>query len=159
MNEPRIAHFNETHLVGMRTHMTLGENKTGELWQSFMPRLSEIDRVPDSGLFSVQIYPEGFSMNSGSVPFEKWAAAPVNNANLPEGMEELIIPSGLYAVFLHHGPANTFHNTLQFIFGRWLPSSTYMLDQRPQFEIMPPGYKGPAHPDSEEEVWIPIKPK
>ncbi len=159
MNEPRIKQFEETYLIGMRKLMTLEENTTSKLWRAFMPRLGEIDHIHGAGLYSVQIYPPGFRFQSRSVPFEKWAAVPAKVSVPPDGLETLIIPSGLYAVFTHHGPASTFHKTIAHIFGNWLPNSPYEMDQRPQFEIMAPDYLGPDHPDSEEEVWIPLKPK
>ncbi|MFM9945765.1 MAG: GyrI-like domain-containing protein, partial [Bacteroidia bacterium] len=44
------------------------------------------------------------------------------------------------------------------IYGTWIPNSEYNLDNRPHFEILGEKYKN-NHPDSEEEIWIPIKPK
>ena len=73
-------------------------------------------------------------------------------------METYILPGGLYAVFLHKGAATTGPKTFQYIFGTWLPESDYSLDIRPHFEILGEKYKN-DDPDSEEEIWIPIKPK
>lgn len=42
------------------------------------------------------------------------------------------------------------------IFGVWLPASGYTLDRRPHFEVLGEKYKN-ADPNSEEEIWIPIK--
>ncbi|MDP5096829.1 MAG: GyrI-like domain-containing protein [Flavobacterium sp.] len=39
-----------------------------------------------------------------------------------------------------------------------MPNSEYQLDNRPHFEILGAKYKNNA-PDSEEEIWIPIKRK
>ncbi len=67
-------------------------------------------------------------------------------------------PSGLYAVFIHKGDASTAPKTFEYIFGTWLPNSEYLLDNRPHFEILGEKYKN-EDPNSEEEVWIPIKPR
>jgi AraC family transcriptional regulator len=43
-------------------------------------------------------------------------------------------------------------------FNNGLPDSQYLLDKRPHFEILGKKYKH-NHPNSQEEVWIPIKEK
>ncbi|MEP1984886.1 MAG: GyrI-like domain-containing protein, partial [Maribacter dokdonensis] len=40
----------------------------------------------------------------------------------------------------------------------WIPNSEYQLDGRPHFEVLGAKYKN-NDPNSEEEVWIPIKAK
>ncbi len=44
----------------------------------------------------------------------------------------------------------------QYIFGSWITKSEYILDDRPHFKILGDKDKN-ADPDSEEEIWIPIK--
>jgi AraC family transcriptional regulator len=73
-------------------------------------------------------------------------------------METFTLTSGLYAVFQYKGTANEAAGTFQYILGTWLPNSEYTLDSRPHFEILGEKYKN-NDPDSEEEIWIPIKPK
>jgi predicted transcriptional regulator YdeE len=91
--------------------------------------------------------------------FEKWAAAEVSDFDsIPENMEPYVLQGGLYAVFMHKGAASTGFKTFQFIFGTWLPQSEYELDNREHFEILGEKYKN-EDPDSEEEIWIPIKHK
>jgi AraC family transcriptional regulator len=45
-----------------------------------------------------------------------------------------------------------------YIFGEWLPNSSYELDTREHFEILSEGYR-PDDRDAEEEIWIPIRKK
>jgi len=73
-------------------------------------------------------------------------------------MKTITSPEGLYAVFVHKGAASEGPKTYQYIFTTWLPASDYQLDNRPHFAIMGEKYKG-EDPGSEEELWIPIKPK
>jgi len=141
--------------------MSFANNKTFELWSGFMPRRKEITNASGSDLYSLQQYDSSFDFTSFDLqaPFEKWAAVEVSGFDvLPQGMEALIVPAGLYAVFIHKGPASDAAKTFGYIFGTWLPASDYALDQRPHFEILGEKYKNNA-PDSEEEVWIPIKKK
>ena len=77
--------------------------------------------------------------------------------NVPSEMETFVLPAGLYAVF-HYKGLSTDNSIFQYIFGTWLPGSDYVLDDRPHFEILGDKYKN-NDPASEEDIWIPIKPK
>lgn len=141
--------------------MNLADNKTTELWRSFMPHRKEIGNNLTNDLFSMQLYdsPAYFRDFNPETSFEKWAAVEVADFDsIPEGMEACTLKGGLYAVFIHKGPAKAFAGTFQYIFGTWLPTSGYILDNRPHFEILGAKYKN-DQPDSEEEIWIPIKPE
>ena len=97
-----------------------------------------------------------FDINSS---FEKWAAVEVADfTNVPVGMQTLILPQGLYAVFLYKGAAEEGEKTFRYIFEAWIPNSIYQLDNRPHFEILGSKFKH-NDPDSEEEIWIPVKHK
>ena len=144
----------------MRMHMSLTQNKTGELWRSFMMRRKEIENSLGSDLYSMQIYDvDYFKQFNPANEFEKWAATEVSNlSHVPDGMESIMLPGGLYAVFLHKGQASKGAESFQYIFGTWIPQSDYIVDQRPHFEILGEKYKN-DDPDSEEEIWIPIRSK
>jgi len=71
-------------------------------------------------------------------------------------MEIYTLSGGQFAVFIHKGTAGTFHITSQYIFDIWLPDSGYELDKREHFEILKENYD-PNDPESEEEVWVPIR--
>ncbi|AOW10868.1 GyrI-like domain-containing protein [Flavobacterium gilvum] len=153
--EPRIEILSEKKLIGKRLQMSLTNNKTHELWRSFMPKRSEILNPVSTDLFSVQIYePSYFEAFNPNATFEKWATLEVSDFNnIPSKMESFTLPGGLYAVFELKG-----HDTVIFdyIFRTWIPNSEYVLDKRPHFEILGEKYKL-NDPDSEEEIWIPIK--
>lgn len=155
---PRIETLTEKKLLGNKTQMSLANNKTRELWQSFMPKRREISQVKGTELYSVERYPgTAFFQNFNPMAeFEKWAAVEVESFDsIPAGMESLIIPSGQYAVFHYKGKPSQAQATYQYIFSQWLPGSAYSLDNRPHFALMGEKYKG-EHEDSEEEFWIPV---
>lgn len=156
--QPRIETIVSKKLIGKRLTMSLAENKTGLLWQSFMPQRKQIINAIDTDLYSVEVYDANyFSSFKPANQFQKWAGAVVSDFNaVPEAMETLIIPTGLYAVFLHKGPASQGAKTYQYIFTNWLPTSGYQLAQRPHFAVMGTKYRG-DDPSSEEELWIPIE--
>jgi AraC family transcriptional regulator len=139
-------------------YMSLVDNKTFELWRSFMPHRKSIRKALSSNLISLQTYdPVYFEQFDPRRPFTKWAAVEVDDFDhIPEGMETFTLPGGQYAVFHHRGPASAGGATFQYIFKTWLPYSEYVLDNRAHFEVLGEKYKN-NEPDSEEEVWIPVR--
>lgn len=158
--QPRIVISEEKKLIGKRLTMTFANNQTGKLWQSFMPKRNQIKNNAGPELVSMQIYPSGFNFTNMDVtmPFEKWAAVEVTSSDfIPPEMELFNLPKGTYAVF-HYQGLNTDPQIFKYIFGTWLPDSGYVIDNRPHFEILGEKYKN-NDPTSEEEIWIPIKPR
>jgi AraC family transcriptional regulator len=156
--QPRIEKITEKKLVGKRLRMSLSENKTSELWRSFMQRRNEVRNAIGVDLFSLQVYDSlYFTEFNPNAEFEKWATVEVTDFDsVPDEMETFTLANGLYAVFVHKGATTTGPETFQYIFGTWLPNSGYTLDNRPHFEVLGEKYKN-DDPDSEEEIWIPIK--
>jgi AraC family transcriptional regulator len=158
---PEIRTLPEKKLIGKHLKMSLADNKTFELWRNFMPRRKEIKNNLSPELFSMQVYEESYSFENFNMAatFEKWAAVEVSDfGTVPAEMECYTLTGGLYAVFIHKGPASEGARTFQYIFGTWLPASDYLLDNREHFELLGEKYKN-NDPDSEEEIWIPIKRK
>lgn len=157
---PRIELSKEKTLVGKSLKMTFANNKTAELWRSFMPRRKEIANNLTNDLISMSIFPNSFDFGFSNLnaEFDKWALVEVLDfSQVPEEMETYILKSGLYAVFEYTG-LSTDTKVFEYIFGNWLPNSNFILDNRPHFEVLGDKYKN-NDPFSEEEIWIPIKPK
>lgn len=156
--QPRIEKLSQSQFVGVKTRMSLADNKTATLWQRFMPRRKEVENVLGAELYSIEQYDSvGFFRNfSPMSEFTKWAAVEVDSLEIiPDGMEKLTIPEGKYAVFTYVGKPSDAQPTFQYIFSEWLPQSEYELDHRPHFAKMGAKYKG-EDPTSEEEFWIPV---
>lgn len=154
--EIRIELISEKKLLGKNLKMCLSENKTPELWRSFMLERKTIRNNVNNDLISLQIYDDFKSLTPNTV-FEKWALAEVSDFdNIPETMKPYILKGGLYAVFIHKGSSSDFQKTFNFIFKEWFPNSGYNLDNREHFEVLGHKYKN-NDPSSEEEIWIPIK--
>lgn len=156
---PRIEKLSEKKLVGKRLTLSLANNKTHELWRSFMPRRKEITNNLTTDLIHVQLYkPSHFTNFHPTNEVEKWATVEVADFDsVPADMETFILPGGLYAVFDYKGSSND-PAIFQYIYANWLPNSGYDLDHRPHFEVLGEKYKN-NDPSSEEEIWIPIKPR
>ena len=154
---PRIEYIQEKKLIGKRLTMSLINNRTGELWKSFGPRLKEIENRVNTDRISMQVYGDSFSVksNNSNGEFEKWATVEVENfENLPKDLEKFILNGGQYAVFDYKG-LSTDPSIFKYIFTVWLPNSEYKLENRPHFEVLGEKYKN-NDPNSEEEIWIPI---
>jgi len=157
--EPRIEILKEKKLIGKHIVMSLADNKTAELWKSFMPRRKEVTNILTSEFISMAIYkPTHFMDFKPTHEFEKWAVIEVYDFDIvPNDMETFTLKGGRYAVFDYKGSSNDIR-IFQYILGEWLPNSDFLLDDRPHFEVLGDKYKN-ADPNSEEEIWIPIKKK
>ncbi len=156
---PEIIHTSSKHLAGLSLTMSLAQNRTQELWASFMALRKTYPEAANALLYSIQMYDDHyFSPFSPSKTFEKWAAFEINAYDqVPPGMKGLLLPKGVYAVF-HYTGSSKDPSIFQYIYGTWLPSSDYVLDHRPHFEVLGPRYRN-DHSESEEDIWIPVKPR
>lgn len=161
MLQPRFEILPFKILVGRRVTMSMADDQTVSLWRGFMQHRKEILNAVGSDLFSVQVFDPSFNFAHFNplATFDKWAAVEVSDVScIPDGMEAMELSEGLYAVFIHKGGPRMAVPTFTHIYGEWLPASDYEIDHRPHFEIMGEKYKG-DDPESEEEVWIPVKKK
>ena len=157
--KPQINSISSKKLVGLSKEMSLINNKSFELFYNFAKQKEQINAV-SSDIYEVIIYNKNyFKKFNPSNNFEKWVTLEVfDSESVPEGMNVLILEKELYAVFNYRGTMKDFGSFMNYIFTEWLPQSNYELDNRPHFQILGNKYKH-NQPDSEEEVWIPIKTK
>ncbi|WP_165749618.1 GyrI-like domain-containing protein [Cellulophaga sp. Z1A5H] len=155
----RIEMLPEKKMVGKQLTMSFTTDSTPKLWGSFMPHKKLILNTMGTDLYSIQKYPEGFNYQDfdPNALYIKWAAIEVTNFDMvPNAFETYILKGGLYAVFKHIGSATAFQKTFEAIFIEWLPQSDYVLDDREHFELLGEKYSN-TNPNSEEEIWIPIR--
>jgi AraC family transcriptional regulator len=158
MIQPRFESLKEKKLVGKYVTMSLANNKTFDLWRSFMPERMKIQNRISNDMISMRVYSELLQLKNIEQQFEKWAVVEVSDFdNVADGMKTFILKEGLYAVFDYKG-LNTDNRIFIYIFNEWLPNSNYELDERPHFEVLGEKYRN-NDPESEEEIWIPIRPK
>ena len=71
--QPRIETLKAKRLIGKRIRMSFSNNRTLELWRSFMPRRNEIKNCTGPDLYSIEIYePDFFNNFNPEKEFEKW---------------------------------------------------------------------------------------
>lgn len=156
--KPKIETISEIKLIGMSSRMSLSNNKTPELWGRFMPRKKEIENNIGVELYAMQVYLSYYFKDfTPETIFEQWASVAVTDFDaVPIGMETYVVPTGLYAVFIHKGLPSDFPTTMEYIVKKWFPKSKYTWDNRPHFQVMGEKYKN-NDLASEEEVWVAIK--
>lgn len=74
-----------------------------------------------------------------------------------EGLDQLTLPGGTYAVFAHEGHISTISRTWDAIFAKWAPEAEYDLLNGPEFEL----YDADFDPKGEGKVavWVPVAPR
>ena len=152
---PKIIYYLERKVVGLSSTINRNEpHKIGELWRQFMPEKYKIKNVATNELIAMQLFPNNIN-NEGADEYTIWATVEVHDfENIPNGMLSYIIPSGDYAIFTLKGM--NIQGLYEKIMTEWLPKSGYTIDDRPHFQIMGENYKN-GSPDSEEDIYIPIK--
>ncbi|HYC83425.1 MAG TPA: GyrI-like domain-containing protein [Candidatus Paceibacterota bacterium] len=157
--EPIFETMAAKKLIGKKLTMSFADYEIAGLWRDFMPRRREVANAINNDLISAAVYQaDHFKGHNPAKMFDKWAGVEVSTYDhIPEGMEALTLPGGLYAVFEYRG-LNTDDAIYRYIYGEWLSGSGYALDNRPHFEVLGEKYEN-NDPNSEEEIWVPIKPR
>ncbi|MFT6370376.1 MAG: AraC family transcriptional regulator [Maribacter sp.] len=155
--QPRIIQGKEKKGFGQSLAMSVTKNLTSKLWRGFMPRKVEIENRAGADFISLQVYPPKYHITfNPESEFKEYPLVEVfGYATIPEGMEKFALKAGPYVVFDYKGASGD-PSIFQYIYAMWLPKSGYVLDDRPHFEVLGPNYKN-DNPNSEEEIWIPIK--
>ncbi|MBN1571140.1 MAG: AraC family transcriptional regulator [Acidobacteria bacterium] len=160
--EPRIMKRDAIKLIGIMYH---GDNKNWEipkLWEEFMPLIKKIPNcLPVHEAYGLCFYTESFS-KSGL--FYYMAALPVSSLEeIPMELVGKTLPASEYAVFTHKGPlvgkTNNIKDTYAYAYGTWLPKSRYVNPCAYDFEYYGEHYKSNTDPESELDIYIPIKPR
>ena len=102
--KPRLEILPLKKLIGKHLRMTLNQDKTFDLWHSFMPFRKEIKNCRSNDLICLVVYedPLGLKHITRDTEFDKWAAVEVSvSESIPDGMETYTLNGGLYAVFIH----------------------------------------------------------
>lgn len=124
--KPEVYEQPELHLVGMCTRFFGIDSeknnmarKLPQLWDAFLPRLSDISHRILDGCYGVV---QQTATNSDEL--EYWAVAPVSQIDvLPERLLSLHIPAARYARFAHKGFVSNLNMTVNFIYSSWLLQS------------------------------------
>jgi AraC family transcriptional regulator len=157
---PKIVKKEAIKVIGM---MYYGDNKNWEIpkiWEEFLPMMKNIPNVlPVHEAFGLCFYTEMFKQTG---LFYYLAGVPVSSLEeIPLELVGKTLPASEYAVFTHKGQifgkTNTIRDTYAYAYGTWLPSSPYVNPYPYDFEYYSERFTGNENPDSELDIYIPIK--
>lgn len=158
---PKIMELTEIKVAGLRGETTLRDNRLRDLWNRANSLYKEIpNRIPGGRAFGIcEACAEHtlYTMNDDML-FTEVAGIEVSSFDgLKEPFAEKIIPGGRYAVFTHRGTLQMLPQTFDYIWGTWFLSTKEELDWREDFELYDERFLGYDHPDSEVDLYIPIR--
>ncbi len=154
--EPKIVTVDEFNVVGVCSAFnTETKSDIPQLWMKFGPRIGEVANGVGEATYGVC-----FPGSSDNDRFEYMAAIGVSEVgNIPEGMEARTVPAQKYAVFTHKIGDENLHNdlqgTLQYIWGNWLPNSSYSHVPAPDFELYDARFD-PINNTGQIDIYVPI---
>ena len=67
------------------------------------------------------------------------------------------LPANTYAVFTHRGSLTKLGLTCQYIYGKWLPNSDYVLAGEYDFEHYDQRFQGTDNENTEFDIYVPVK--
>jgi AraC family transcriptional regulator len=149
--EPVFKTFPTFNVVGLMDRYTPETNvNIPKLWQAFLP---VIDTIPGR----VGEHSFGVCVPTDRPEFDYYAAVEVQNLDqVPDGMHGCHIEAAEYAVFTHMGSLDNLRDTVGYIWGTWLPTSSWVTQMKPDFEFYTERFN-PESPDSELDIYIPVE--
>ncbi|HOR84856.1 MAG TPA: AraC family transcriptional regulator [Bacillota bacterium] len=158
---PKVVELPVIKVAGLRGETTLRNNRLRELWDRANSLYTQIpNRIPGGRAFGIcEACMENtlYSMND-DVLFTEVAGTEVSSFDgLSEPFVRKVIPGGRYAVFTHRGTLRKLPQTFDYIWGTWFLATGEEMDYREDFELYNERFLGYDHPDSEMDIYIPIK--
>ena len=158
---PRIVELPEIRIAGIRGETTLRDNRLRELWDRTNSLYKQIpNRIPGGRSFGIcEACAENtlYTMND-DILFTEVAGTEVSSfEGLTEPFVQKIIPGGRYAVFTHRGTLRMLPQTFDYIWGTWFLTTKEELDWREDFELYDERFLGYDHPESEVDLYIPVR--
>lgn len=155
--EPRIVQLEPITLVGLPYYGDSADNKFAQVWERFMPHEKDIlHRIKPGVGYGVEIYGPEFDQQ------RQWTYLPSVQVSQVESIPLVLFPKTLpaatYAVFTAKGGIPKLGETFQYAYMTWLPTSQYQVAYPFDFEYYDERFKD-NDPDSEVDIYIPIKPK
>lgn len=143
--KPNIIHLNDITFVGTEYY---GKNKNNEiknLWINFLPQISKIQNRCDSSYYGIcKIVP-------GSNKYTYLSSVKVtSSSNIPSNMAFKRFPSSKYAVFKFKGNLKTLGQIYEYIYGEWLPHSSFNHTELPDIQV----FDKISYINEDEELFI-----
>lgn len=158
---PKVVELPEILVAGLRGETTLRDNRLRALWERTNALSPQIpDRLPGGRVFGIcEACRENtlYTMDGG-VCFTEVAGVEVTSLDrLTAPFVGKVLAPGRYAVFTHRGSLGMLPQTFEYIWGTWFLTTREELDGREDFELYDQRFLGYDHPDSEIDLYIPVR--
>ncbi|MCB0356912.1 MAG: GyrI-like domain-containing protein, partial [Bdellovibrionales bacterium] len=158
--KPSLVESQDLHLIGFKKPFrgVFDENSNNQevipkLWQELVARMDEIPNKKSDYLYGVI----ECNLMDGADTLEYMAAVAVENfKEVPVGMTAFTFTAGKIAKFSHIGSPSEIDKTVKYIFGTWLPQSSYKLREGLELEIYPHDYD-PTDPNCRFEYCLALQ--
>ena len=153
--EPRIVTKPAFYVVGMQYVGKNPDNEIAKMWQEFIPRMNEPERIKPQmsyGLCDSSI--EG--LEDGEFEYVAGVEVAGPDAAVPEGLVLRSVPERKYAIFTHQGTLDTLGETYQNIYDTWLPQSGLEVAGLFDMEVYDQDFI-PDSPDSKLYIYVAVK--
>ncbi len=153
----RIIKKEAFRVVGYATHEAMTMEDCFEKTPLFWKKVIDGGGIEKLSALLSKGEPEGILGISGCEggEYSGYYISVATDAEVPEGMEEYIVPETTYAVFEAVGALpDSIQDVQQRIISEWLPASGYEYAPAPDIEVYPAGDQ--SSPDYRCEVWLPI---
>lgn len=154
---PEFVRLEKMFLVGMTYY---GDNEHGEipaLWGRFGARMNRITNKKGFCAYGLCIEPDDYEETG---KFQYIAALEVESLDtIPLEMVGKVLPAADYAVFTHKGPVTGLRETYEKIYGTWIAETDMEVIKGYDFELYDDRFKTPDDPESEIDIYIPIRKK
>lgn len=158
---PEIVIFQPKSVVGFRFDMSIENNSIIEMWKKLNTQLAKQKYISmNNNRYSIYetggtCLPNTFNKNSEATVFIGIETS--CDSNIPEGMKLKEISGGKYAKFIHKGTVKNLLSTYYYIWGVWLPKSSFQLDDRDDLECYTEQFLGTENEESQIEIYFPIQ--
>lgn len=123
--------------------------------QFLTTRASEIPNAVNKQLVAVNVYPPDFT---GFEKYEFICCYEVHEIReVPDGMIARTFPAHEYAVVTHKGSLRSLADSYGFFHSKWRALSGYDYADQYDIQIYDSRFFGPNHPDSELDIYIPVR--
>ncbi len=159
--KPAYRIYDVEHVIGLAASFP-DERADGvaKLWQKLLNRKNEIKNVKENIALGVFLADHTNVNRSPSHTYVYLAGLPVNKIDyIPSGMVSCTIPKGKYAVFTHSGSMDRALDTINYIWGTWIPNNieNYQHANAPDFELFDTRFDL-VKQEGEFDHYVPIEP-
>jgi AraC family transcriptional regulator len=153
--EPEVVELDPIFLVGLVVLERPPASIITELWARFPDEIHAIqNRVIPERYYQVVFWPDQYDLGGCFL----MCAVEVSDLNIINpNLTGKYIPPARYLRFIHKGLSCKVGLTYQYIYESWLPKTDYRLPFPYNFELYGEKFLGADNPESESEIYIPVK--